>query len=274
MPRGNDFEGSNGGEAVVQSLKILVVDDFGEFRRLACSLLQPRAEFQVQQASDGLEAIQKAEEIQPDLILLDISLPKLNGIEVARRVHKLVPAAKILFLSVESDPDLVSEALNVGAGYIHKPAVVRDLLSAIDAVLKAEQFVNRPMPYRFEFDYTNGILQGSFTGFVSKQEVWKYYQAAVQHVAELSPRSYVIDVSAVTSTTMTTGALLELAKLPPVLPNRQSPRFIVAPRAAGFWLMRMYALATKAMFTNAHVVHNHAEAWAILGILEPQFEAI
>ena len=134
----------NGGESVVQSFKILVVDDFGGFRQFVCSLLQPRAEFQVKQASDGLEAVQKAEEIQPDVILLDISLPKLNGIEVARRVHKLVPDAKILFLSVESDADLVREALNVGAGYIHKPGALRDLLPAIETVLKGEQFVNRP----------------------------------------------------------------------------------------------------------------------------------
>ena len=254
--------------------RILIVDDFEGFRLLFCSLLQQMADLQVTQASDGLQAIQKAVEIQPDLILLDIGLPKLNGIEVARRVHNLVPAAKILFLSVESDADLIIEALNVGAGYIHKPRALRDLLPAIEAVLQTEQSLDRPMSYHFEFDYTNGILQGSFSGFVSKQEVWKYHQTAVKHVAELSPSSYVIDVSAVTSTTMTTGALLELAKLPPVLPNRQRPRFIVASRAADFWLMRMYALAVKATVPNLHVVHNHAEAWAMLDILEPRFEAI
>lgn len=132
----------DGGETVVESLKILLVDDFGEFRRFVCSLLQPRVEFQLKQASDGLEAVQKAEEIQPDLILLDISLPTLNGIEVARRVHTLAPAAKILFLSVESDPDLVNEALSVGGGYIHKPHASRDLLPAIEAVMSGEQFVS------------------------------------------------------------------------------------------------------------------------------------
>jgi DNA-binding NarL/FixJ family response regulator len=254
--------------------KILVAEDFEEFRRLVCSLLQPEAEFQVELASNGLEAVHKAEEIQPDLIILDISLPKLNGIEVARRVPKLAPAAKVLFLSVESDADLVNEALSLGAGYIHKSRASRDLLPAVDAVLKGEQFVGRPMPYRFEFDSTNGILQGSFEGFVSKQEVWKFYQTAVKHVAELSPRSYVIDVSAVTSTTVTTGALLELAKLPAVLPSSQSHRFIVASRTASFWLMRMYAVAAMATRPNIHIVRNHAEAWAILGIAEPRFEAI
>jgi len=141
MPR-DGVEGSKGGEAVVQSLTILLVEDFGDFRRFVCSLLQPKAEYHIKQASDGLEAVQKAEEIQPGLILLDISLPSLNGIEVARRVHKLAPAAKLLFLSVESDADLVNEALSLGAGYIHKPRASRDLLPAIEAVLKGEQFVS------------------------------------------------------------------------------------------------------------------------------------
>ena len=130
------------GEMVVESVRILLVEDFGEFRGFICSLLQPRAEFQVKQASDGLEAVQKAEELQPDLILLDISLPRLNGMEAARRVRKLAPAAKILFLSVESDADLVIEALTLGAGYVHKPRASRDLLHAIDAVLRGEQFVS------------------------------------------------------------------------------------------------------------------------------------
>lgn len=126
----------------VEFLRTLLVEDFGEFRGFICSLLEPRAEFQVKQASDGLEAVQKAEELRPDLILLDISLPRLNGMEVARRVLKLAPDAKILFLSVESDADLVIEALSLGSGYIHKPRASRDLLPAIDAVLRGEQFVS------------------------------------------------------------------------------------------------------------------------------------
>jgi len=105
-------------------------------------LLQPIAEFQVELASDGLKAVQKAEELQPDLILLDIGLPDLNGIEVARRVRKLAPAARILFFSVASDPDLVREALAFGTGYIYKPRVQSDLLPAIEAARRGERFVS------------------------------------------------------------------------------------------------------------------------------------
>jgi CheY-like chemotaxis protein len=123
-------------------LKVLVVDDYEPICRLVCSILE-KADFQVVgQASDGLEALQKAEELRPDLILLDIGLPKLNGMDAARRLLKLTPHAKILFLSQESSPDVVQEALNLGAlGYVHKSRVHRELLSAIDSVLAGRQFM-------------------------------------------------------------------------------------------------------------------------------------
>ena len=78
-------------------VRILVVDDFEPFRHFVCTTLKARPELQViGEAADGLEAVQKAEELQPDLIFLDIGLPTLNGIEVASRIGRLVPAAKIL----------------------------------------------------------------------------------------------------------------------------------------------------------------------------------
>ena len=125
--------------------KILVVDDFEEFRRFVFSMLQPRPEFQLTEASAGLEAVQKAEELQPDLLLLDIGLPKLDGLEVARRVRKLAPAAKILFLSQESSLDIVREALRLGVGYICKRSTQSDLLPAIEAVLQGKRFVSRSL---------------------------------------------------------------------------------------------------------------------------------
>lgn len=129
-------------EKDVQSLKILVVDDLPEFRRLICSVLSPKIAFHLSEASNGLEAVQKASALQPDLIVLDISLPILNGLEVAKRVRNLVPAAKILFCSVESDTELVKQALSLGEGYIYKPRLRNDLLPAIEAVLRGEQFVS------------------------------------------------------------------------------------------------------------------------------------
>jgi len=94
----------------------------------------------VGEASDGLEAVHQSEELQPDLIVLDIGLPILNGIEAARRIRKLAPKSKILFLSQESSADVVQEALNSGAlGYLVKTQAGSELLPAVDAVLQGRK---------------------------------------------------------------------------------------------------------------------------------------
>jgi DNA-binding NarL/FixJ family response regulator len=125
-------------------IRVLVVDDYAPFQRFICSTLEQRAELQiVGKASDGLEAVQKAAELQPDLILLDIGIPTLNGIEVARQIRKLAPHCKILFLSQESSPDVVQEGFDVGAlGYVIKSHAGNELLVAVDAVRKGRHFVS------------------------------------------------------------------------------------------------------------------------------------
>jgi DNA-binding NarL/FixJ family response regulator len=125
-------------------LRILLVEDFEPFRRFIHSQLQPRLDLQViAEASDGLEAVRVAEQLQPDLILMDIGLPRLNGIEAARRIRKLSPESKILFLSQESSADVVEEALNSGAaGYVVKSNAGNDLLAAIEAMQAGGEFVS------------------------------------------------------------------------------------------------------------------------------------
>jgi DNA-binding NarL/FixJ family response regulator len=94
-------------------------------------------------ASDGLEAVQKALELTPDLILMDIGLPPLDGIEAARQIRKLVPHSKIIFLSQESSVELVQEVMNLGAsGYVLKAYAGTDLLAAVEAVLLGKKFVS------------------------------------------------------------------------------------------------------------------------------------
>jgi CheY-like chemotaxis protein len=83
-------------------LKILLVDDYEPFLRAVSSVVQRKTGFEVFEALDGLEAVQKAKELQPDLILLDIGLPKLNGIEAAIRIRTIVPHTKLLFVTQES----------------------------------------------------------------------------------------------------------------------------------------------------------------------------
>jgi len=130
------------------TVHVLVVDDNESFRRFVRSMLGQKPELRViGEAVDGLEAVQKAEELQPDLILLDIGLPTLNGIEVARRVRKLAPDSKILFVSMESSPEVVQEALNLGArGYVLKSQAGNELLAAVEAVLQDKQFVSSALP--------------------------------------------------------------------------------------------------------------------------------
>ena len=128
----------------MSSIRILITDDYADWRRQIRSVLQARPEWQViSEASDGLEAVEKAQDLKPHLILLDIGLPKLNGIEAARQIRQLSPSSNIIFLSQNTDLDIVRAALSTGAhGYVHKTDVLRDLLPAIEAVLQGRQFVS------------------------------------------------------------------------------------------------------------------------------------
>ncbi len=121
-----------------------MVEDFAPFRQLTCSTLAERPDLQViGEASDGQEAVEKAEKLQPDLILLDIGLPTLNGIEAARRICKLAPNSRIIFLTQESSVELVREAFNSGArGYVLKARVETELEAAIRAVLRGKKFIS------------------------------------------------------------------------------------------------------------------------------------
>ena len=132
-----------GGSLGTSSIRVLVVDDMEPFRRLVVSMLQARQELQViGEVSNGLDAVQKAQELHPDLILLDIGLPKLNGIEAARRIRGFSPTSRIIFVSQESSTGVVKEVLSMGAcGYVVKLDAGRELLAAVDAVLRGEQFV-------------------------------------------------------------------------------------------------------------------------------------
>jgi DNA-binding NarL/FixJ family response regulator len=123
--------------AGVSSVRILVVEDFPPFRQFICSMLGERNGLQIiGEAADGLEAVQKAVELKPDLILMDIGLPSLNGLEAARRILELVPESKIIFLSQESSADVMQAALKMGArGYVVKIKATSELMTAIDAAI-------------------------------------------------------------------------------------------------------------------------------------------
>ena len=118
-------------------VRILIVDDSERWRHSVRLLLAQANNLEVvSEASDGLEAVQKCEQLQPDLILLDIQLPKLSGFEVARQLSELSPSTKIIFLSSYQSPDVMEEALKLGSGYVVKVNASRDLLPRIRAIIQ------------------------------------------------------------------------------------------------------------------------------------------
>jgi DNA-binding NarL/FixJ family response regulator len=125
------------------TFRVLVVDDYKDWRDQVRSLLRERPECQIIcEVTDGSEAVHKAEELKPGLILLDIGLPKLNGIEAARQIRQLSPSSKIIFLSQETSLDIMQEALGTGAAnYVYKARAQSDLLPAIDAALRVLVFL-------------------------------------------------------------------------------------------------------------------------------------
>jgi DNA-binding NarL/FixJ family response regulator len=133
-----------GGNLKTPIIRVLVADDYEPWRRFASLTLQTQPQLQVVgEASEGIEAIAKAQELQPDLTLLDISLPKINGIEVARQILARFPQTKILFVSLNNSPDIAETALSTGAGgYLVKSDAGTQLLPAIRAVLDGKRFVS------------------------------------------------------------------------------------------------------------------------------------
>lgn len=131
--------------------RILVVDDYEPWRRFERLTFLGREDLQIiGECSDGDEAVQKADELKPDLILLDISLPTLNGIEAARRIRQVSPNSKILFLSENRSPEVAEEALSTGAGgYVVKSDAAGELLPAIKAVLEGKRFISASLAGQF-----------------------------------------------------------------------------------------------------------------------------
>jgi DNA-binding NarL/FixJ family response regulator len=123
-------------------VRILIVDDFEQWRRAIGSILAEDADLNVVgESADGLDAVQKSGELLPDLILLDIQLPKMNGLDAARQIRRVSPRTKILFLSSYRSFEVMREALKFGSGYVVKADAARDLLPIVRAIVRNESFV-------------------------------------------------------------------------------------------------------------------------------------
>lgn len=119
-------------------IRILVVDDYLPWHNSVAAILAASPELQIiSVAANGLEALRKVSLLRPDLVLLDVGLPEMSGIQVARRIRMFAPTTRIIFLSAEDSADIVQEAFTAGAcGYIRKYGAVADLVPAIHAAME------------------------------------------------------------------------------------------------------------------------------------------
>lgn len=127
--------------------RIVLVDDFEPWRAYVRSVVDDHPTFEiVAEVSDGMEAVHRVEELQPDLVLLDIGLPSIDGIAAARLMRRVAPETKILFLTENRHSDIAEAALHAGGhGYVVKSDCAHDLLIAMGAVLRDEKFVSRAL---------------------------------------------------------------------------------------------------------------------------------
>ena len=133
-------------------MRILIVDDYEPWRRYVRSILETDADLVILgESADGLDAIKQSEELQPGLILLDIQLPSMNGLEVARQISVVSPESKVVFLSSTQSIEVMREALKFGAGFVMKTDAENDLLAIVQAICRNQPFVR----FRFLDEHTS-----------------------------------------------------------------------------------------------------------------------
>jgi DNA-binding NarL/FixJ family response regulator len=129
-------------------IKVLVVDDSIYWSGFVLRYFETKTEYKIiGVAVNGLEAVQKVDQLRPDVILMDINLPGIDGIEATRQICNAYPGSKIVFVSMLDDSEIVEAAFDVGgSGYILKHDFAQDLFSGISAVLDGRQFASRSLP--------------------------------------------------------------------------------------------------------------------------------
>jgi two-component system response regulator NreC len=123
-------------------LRILVADDQPGIRKRVCLTLASLLNLDVcDEASNGLEAVEKAQESHPDLIILDVTMPLMNGLDAARQIHAFLPQTPILILTMHKSRQLMEEALKIGVqGYVVKGEAGQNLGSAVTALMQRQTF--------------------------------------------------------------------------------------------------------------------------------------
>ena len=150
----------------MSALRILVADDHEIVRRGVCALLKSHAGWDVcAEVTDGREAVEKAKQLDPDIVILDIGMPNVNGLTAARQILQNDPQQKILILTITDSEQIVREVLQAGAhGFVLKSDAARDLLTAVEALENNRTFFTRRVSEMILEGYLNGEAQKELTG--------------------------------------------------------------------------------------------------------------
>ena len=251
-----------------------MVEDSEPFRKFICSTLAKRPELQiVGEVIDGFQAVQRAEELQPDLIVLDIGLPSLNGIEAARRIRKVSPESKILFLSQESSADVAQECLRLGAlGYVVKTHAGSELLSAVEGVLRGKRFLSSGLGSRgasitYRVDANKRLIHTTCVGLITIEQVIRHFRELHRDPACPDRVDVFLDLRETTSlpeTGQLSAVCNEIASI------RERVAFGVCAIVAGgdelFGMMRVFEGLTQQYFRKISTfrVAADAEKWLTL----------
>jgi two-component system, NarL family, response regulator NreC len=147
-----------------KQIRILLADDHNVMRRGLRFLLETQPEFSVVgEASDGSQAVEQAEAVHPDVVVLDIAMPNLSGIEAAQRIVSLLPNTSVVILSMHSDEGYVLRALKAGAkGYLLKDSIENDLIQAIKTVAQGKAFFSPEISRMLVEEYVREIKSREF----------------------------------------------------------------------------------------------------------------
>jgi DNA-binding NarL/FixJ family response regulator len=166
----------------MRALRILVADDHEVVRRGLCALLSGHSDWEVcGEAADGREAVEKSKQLRPDIVIMDLGMPNLNGLDAARQMLREEQSPRILFLTVTDCEEMVQEVLKVGAkGYLLKSDAAKDLVTAVEELRQNRSYFNS----RVSSIVLDGFLNGNTASNKKSQQLTPREREIVQLLAE------------------------------------------------------------------------------------------
>ncbi|GAC1431960.1 MAG: response regulator transcription factor [Terriglobales bacterium] len=168
------------------AFRILIADDHEVVRKGLVSLLQAQTDWQVcGEAGDGREAVEKTQQLKPDVVILDIGMPSLNGLEATRQILKSTPHAKVLILTLHDSDQVVRDVLNAGArGFLLKSDAARDLVAAVEALRRDKTYFTSKVAAMVLEGYLKGGTQAAPAASLGRNRLTPREREIVQLLAE------------------------------------------------------------------------------------------